>query len=119
MINVLEKSREAFLYTFNQIRDDIEHQNLVIPKFEINTESGDFSEPSLTNKGTLIEELSYFYNSILEMVEVLMIYYFGILAIEKNEKMGIFMRKEYDYTKLKYRFVLLPKIKMEGYQLII
>ncbi len=106
--------------TFNQIRADFEHKNLEIPKFDIDIETGKFTEPGITDSGmSLIEEITYCYNYLLDMIESLMVYYFGILAVEKWKVMGLFARKDYDYAKLNYRFVLLPKMKMEGHKLLI
>lgn len=119
IIKILKQSRDEFLNTFNQIRVDFEHKNLEIPKFDVNTKTGEFTEPGITDSGTLIEEITYCYNYLLDMVEALMVHYFGILAVEKRKIMGLFVRKDYDYTKLKNRFVLLPRMKVEGHTLII
>ena len=48
-----------------------------------------------------------------------MVYHFGILAVEKHKIMGLYVRSDYDYTKLKYKFVLLPRVKMENHELLI
>jgi hypothetical protein len=119
LIDIIENSRSKFLADFNEIRGHIEHENLEIPKFIINTDTGEISEPSLTNSGSLIKEISFMYYNILDMIELLLVLYFGINSVEKKKSIGLFIREEYDYSKLISRYVILPRLKMEGYRLII
>jgi len=119
LINIIEDARKNFLNTFNQIRADFEHQNLEIPKVKVNTETGEITEVGITSNATLLEEVNYVYNYMLNMLENLMVFYFGILAIDKNPMMGVFESENYDYSKFSYRFVIFPRVKMQGFKLII
>ena len=119
LIKIIEDARKNFLNTFNQIRADFEHQNLEVPKVIVNTNNGEITEVGMTSNATLIEEINYFYDAILNMVENLMIFYFGILAVGKNEMMGVFRSENYDYSQFSYRFVIFPRMNMEGFTLII
>lgn len=118
LIKILEKGRHDFLNTFNQIRADFEHENLEIPNFSVNTQTGEYTEPGITESGSLIEEVTFCYNSILAMLERLIVYHYGILAVEKYKIMGLYIREEFDYSKLLYKYVLLPRMEMEKHKLI-
>ena len=119
LLEIIEDSRNNFLNTFNQIRADFEHQNLEIPKIKVNTETGEITEVGLTQNLTLIEELEYVYNYMFNMIENLMVFHYGILAVEKSEMMGVFESEHYDYSQFSYRFVIFPRVKMSGFKLII
>lgn len=121
LFQIIEDSRNEFLNTFNQIRADIEHNNLQIGKFLVKIEKGEIKvkEPSLI-KYKLIEELEIFYERILEFIEILMAYYYGLNAYQRTDGfLTLFQRKEYDYTALKYRFVIKSRIGDDSLILLI
>ena len=107
-----------FLTEFNQIRADIEHQNLSIPKFEIDKKTGKVTEPSIKGSDTMINEIDLYYNSTLGLVELLIAFYFGIEVSTSKPMLGLFERDEYDYSNLIYRFCILPRIEMSGMRIV-
>jgi len=118
LFDIVEQARDLFLTEFNQIRADIEHQNLSIPKFEINTKSGEITEPSFKGNKPMIDELNLYYGYLLDTIELLIAFYFAIEAITKKPMFGMFERENYDYTKMILRFCIMPKIQMGGMKLV-
>ena len=112
LFQIIEDARNEFLKTFIQIRADFEHKNLQIEKFLVVRELDEIKikEPSLGTQN-LLEVIEIFYESIFDFIELLMVYYFGLNAYQRtNGFFTLFQRKEYDYTTLKYRFVIQPRI---------
>lgn len=109
LFEIIEKARKEFLNEFNDVRAEIEHNNYSIPKFEINTENGNFTEPSLHGRKLLIEELEYYYNSLLDLIENLIVYYFGIEAVSKNNNLALYFRKDYDFQKTVSKYMIFPR----------
>ena len=100
LFDIIETARKEFLNEFNDVRAEIEHNNFSIPKFEINTKNGDFAEPSIHGNASLIEELEHYYNNLLDLIETLIAYYFGIEAVSNNNNFALYIRKDYDFKKL-------------------
>ena len=116
----IEQSRKNFLNTFNQIRADFEHQNLQIPKVHINTENGEINEIGLTKNLNLLEEIELIYKNLMDLIEILMVFHFGIIAVKKNQNFGIYESKHYDYSLFSYRFLIFPiGLGTEEYELVI
>jgi len=118
LFDIVEQGRDLFLTEFNQIRADIEHQNLSIPKFGINTKTGEISEPSFKGNEPMINEINLYYGYMLDVIELLIAFYFAIEATTNKPMFGMFEREDYDYTKMISRFCILPKIKMGGMHLV-
>lgn len=118
LFDIVEQARELFLTEFNQIRADIEHQNLSIPKFVINTKSGEFTEPSFKGHESMIDEINLYYGYLLDIIELLIAFYFAIEAVSKKPMFGMFERENYDYSKMITRYIILPKIQMGGMKLV-
>lgn len=110
LIHLIEDARNNFLTDFNQIRADIEHINFQVPKFQINTEDGSFIEPSINGNQKLIQNLSFFYENLLEMMEKIIALFFAIVAISKNPNLGLFIQTNFDYSKTISKYVILPRI---------
>ena len=109
LFDIIENARKEFLNEFNSVRAEIEHNNFSIPKFDINTENGDFAEPSIHGNAPLIEELEYYYNNLLDLVETLIAYYFGIEAVSKNNNLALYIRKDYDFQKTVSKYMIFPR----------
>lgn len=121
LIDLIKEGRNNFLTDFNQIRADIEHNNFKVPKFNINTNNGNFVEPSINGQQTLIQELSFYYENLLELLENIIAYFFAVIAIAKNPNQGLFIRTDYDYTKTISKYVIFPKMMgaMQNLKLVI
>ena len=120
LFEIIEKARKEFLNEFNDIRAEIEHNNFSIPKFEINTKNGNFTEPSIHGSKSLIEELKYYYNCLLDLIENLIAYYFGIEAVYKNENLALYFRKDYDFQKTVLKYMIFPRgITMQNLEIVL
>ncbi len=117
LYNLLEKARETFLTKFNQIRADIEHQNLQIPKFIIDTQNDTVSEPTISGETSMLDEITEFYENLLDLIELLIVYSFGIQASIKNPNLGLFVRHDYNYTQMISKYTISLRIQMGGFTL--
>ena len=116
LLQIIEKARKDFLTTFNQIRADFEHQNLQIGDFkvQINNNQVEITEPSFGHSN-LLTEIEICYKRLLDLIEVLMAYFYGLQAYEKtNGFMTLFKRDEYNYSNLLYKYVIMPNMYETG-----
>lgn len=116
LIEIIEEAREEFLSEFNQIRADFEHQNLQIEDFKVQVLNGQIEvvEPTLGGM-SLLSKIEYFYEQTLDLIEVLMVFFYGIQAYEKtNGFMTLFRRDEFDYSNMNYKYVVNPNMYESG-----
>jgi hypothetical protein len=110
LFNLIEKARTEFLSDFNNIRVNFEHNQLLLDKYEVILEgnSKKIIEPKLGNKN-LSFAINYYYENILELIEKLMCYYYGINAyVNSSGGLNLFIEKDFDYSKLIYKYHLSP-----------
>ena len=110
LFEILEDARNDFLSRFNQIRADFEHQNLQIENFDVSMEGARIliKEPSIGEE-PIIQAVTTFYEKLLDFIELLMAFYFGLKTYEKsNGFMTLFKRKEFDFSNLRYKYVIFP-----------
>jgi hypothetical protein len=108
LYNLIENSRQKFLKDFNDIRGGFEHNQTITDKFDYDFEKKLVIEPTL-KKMKLKYALTFFYENILDLVEKLMCYYFGIKAnIRSNGGLKLFIQKDYDYKNLRYKYIISP-----------
>lgn len=116
LIEIIENARKDFLSEFNQIRADFEHQNLQIEDFKVQVINNQIEvvEPSLHN-ANLLSKIEYYYEQTLDLIEVTMAFFYGIQAYEKtNGFVTLFSRDEFDYSKLHYKYVVMPNMYENG-----
>ncbi len=116
LLQIIEDARKDFLTSFNQIRADFEHQNLQIEDFkvQINNNQVEIIEPSFGHSN-LLTEVENCYKRLLDLIEILMAYFFGLQAYEKtNGFMTLFKRDKYDYSNLLYGYVIMPNMYENG-----
>jgi hypothetical protein len=121
LFEIIELSRAQFLTGFNQIRADIEHKNFEIPNFRNDyiDEQIVFQQPKIFEKD-LMELIDYYYNSIFELIETIMVYYLGINAyLNWNGIVTLYEARDYNYKDLRYKFLVLPRQKNENLILLI
>jgi hypothetical protein len=106
-------ARVNFLTEFNDIRAEIEHSMLTFNFYQVNMQNGEISitEPLIRNK-PMYQRLDFYYNSIFDFIERVMIFYYGINAV-KNWKglMNLFERQSVNYEKSEFKYVILPNHK--------
>jgi len=108
LFDLIENARRKFLNDFNDIRVDFEHNQKIIDKFDFDFENRKVIEPYL-DKMKLSISIDFFYENILELIEKLMCYYYGIKAfIRYNGNLKLFIQKDYDYKNLKYKYMFSP-----------
>lgn len=110
LFKLIENGRTQFLSRFNNIRARIEHENFQLhySRIELINDEIKIFEPLLDNT-EMYGLIDYFYENILNLIEKVMVYYYGINAyINWNESMNLFKRKEIDFDKQLYEYVILP-----------
>lgn len=116
LIEIIENARKAFLSELNQIRADFEHQNLQVENFKVQAVNNQIEvfEPNLGN-GNLLNKIENFYEQTLDLIEVLMAFFYGIQAYEAtNGFMTLFRRDEFDYSNLHYKYLVMPNMYENG-----
>ncbi|GHT38836.1 hypothetical protein FACS189437_00620 [Bacteroidia bacterium] len=111
IFEIIENARNMFLKQFTNIRNDIEHHNFIIPNYLLNIENGIiiFEEPTLEGK-RLVQLVGFYYNYICELIELVMVYYYGINSYcNSYGLLCTYETNEYDYKALKYRFFIKPR----------
>lgn len=111
LFQIIENSRNGFLSEFNQVRAEFEHNNYQIEKFKVVKIDGKniVIEPKINNY-PMFSLIDNYYSNILYFIEVLMAYYYGLNKFERTKGFfTLFERKEFDYSELKYRFVIKPR----------
>lgn len=110
LFKLIENGRTQFLNRFNNIRAKIEHEDLTLnySRIELINDEIIIFEPFLDN-AAMYELVDFFYENILNLIEKVMAYYYGINAyINWNESMSLFRREEIDFDKKLYEYVILP-----------
>ncbi len=121
LYNLIEKARNNFLKDFNQIRADIEHQNYSFDKFDIKCENDKIivNQPNLIGK-PLMDKIKFFYEEIFELVERTVVVYLGInIYIKFKGFMNLCEKENYDYSKLDYRYKIMPNFTNSEYKALI
>lgn len=109
---LIENSRNGFLKEFNQIRADIEHQNFNISSFKLDLKNGQiiFEQPKLYEKD-LMKLLEYYFTSLFDFIENIMVYYLGINAyLSWNGIMTLCKRTNYNYKELKFKYFISQRV---------
>lgn len=112
LIEIIENARNNFLTAFIQKRADFEHENLQVDDFKVKLvdEKIVITEPTF-GQGNLLTEIETSYEKILELIEILMAFYFGLNATQKMKGfMTLFRRTDFDYSNFKYKYVIQPSI---------
>lgn len=112
LFKIIQDARKEFLTDFNQIRADFEHRNIQIPKFQVkvNNDKVEIIEP-MFDKHKLIDVIEFFYNRMLDFIELLMAFYLGIQSYKRTKGfMTLYKRKTFDQTQLIYEYVIMPKL---------
>lgn len=107
LIQIIEQARSNFLTSFNQIRADFEHQNLQIADFKVLLVDNklEIIEPNFAN-GNLLTVIETYYEQILDLVEILMVRFLGQKVREKLGVMALYKRDEYNYSDLRYKYIV-------------
>ena len=107
LITLLEKAQNSLLRPFNSVRGDIEHNRFNIDDFKLEESMNGaiVNEPLFQNK-SLSVTLQVYYDKILDLIEKLVAYYFGIKAETKPGCFELYVRREYNYPKLLYKFTI-------------
>lgn len=116
LIEIIEKARKDFLSEFIQTRVDFEHKNFQIEDFKVQVLNDQIEviEPILGTMN-LLTMIEYFYEQTLDLIEILMVFFYGIQAYEKtNGFMTLFRRDEFDYSNLNYKYVVMPNMYESG-----
>jgi hypothetical protein len=80
----------------------------------MNNNKVEIIEPSFGDS-TLLIEIEIYYKRLLEFIEDLMAYFYGLQAYETtNGFMTLFKRDEYDYSNLLYKYLIQPNIYENG-----
>jgi hypothetical protein len=106
LLNLIEKAKTEFLNQLNEIRGAIEHDLFSLPKFSLhkNNNSATISEPDLQDQ-ILSIKLKFFYEKILDFVEKMMCYYFGINGeIEKGGFLQFHVDDIFDYSEMRWKY---------------
>jgi hypothetical protein len=110
------KEREEQSFIEYQVRIDFEHHNFQIENFKVKkvNDKIEVVEPSL-GYSNLLEEVQILYERILDLIEVLMVFFFGVKAHQKtNGFMTLFRREQFDYSNLLYKYTVLPNMDQQG-----
>ena len=110
IFEIIEDGRAQFLSRFNNIRARIEHDDLILnySRIELINDEIRIFEPLLDNSA-MYELVELFYENILNFIEKVMAYFYGINAyINWNKSMNLFKREELDFDKNLFEYVILP-----------
>jgi len=108
LFDLIEISKTNFLNEFNKIRADFEHNQQQLNKYDFNFSNNTVVEPEIENK-KISTAIDFYYENILEMIEKLMCYFYGIKAGQRsNGNLKLYLVKDYDYTKVKNKYMLSP-----------
>jgi len=121
LFNFIHKARENFLSEFNCIRAEIEHNMLTFNSYQIGILNNKIiiKEPLIKEK-PMYAIINSFYDNILNFIEKIMIFYYGINAvINWDGLMNLFEQKTVDYESGKYRYVILVNSEKENMKRLI
>jgi hypothetical protein len=78
----------------------------MIDKFDFDFNEKKVKEP-IINGMLLSQAIDFYYENILDMIEKLMCYFYGINAhLRSNRNLKLFIVKDFDYKNLKYKFII-------------
>lgn len=107
LLAIIEKGNQTFLSELNYIRGKIEHSEFTIAPFNLESSihGAEVFEPMLEDK-IISVKLEYFYENILDFIEKLIAYYYGINGeINKNGFYQLHIRRGFNYPELKYKYL--------------
>lgn len=108
LINIIESSRKEFLSDFIEIRNGFEHNQMMLDSFNYDFENKQVVEPILRKK-SLSHALAFYYENLLDLLEKLMCYYYGIkVSIRTKGGLKLFIQRDYDYKNLKNKYIISP-----------
>jgi len=106
LIDLIENANSGFLNQLNEIRGSIEHNLFSLDKFTLNrTENfATISEPDLQER-PISKQLTFYYEKILEFIEKITVYYFGINGeINLPTFLELHIDDEFDFANLNYKY---------------
>lgn len=105
LLNVLKNARLSFLNDFSKTRGDIEHEDFELERFKVvhKEKSATLIEPNFQNE-ILSKRIAYFYESILDLIEKITIYFAAITCEEKNSFYQLFVATNPDFPNLIYKY---------------
>lgn len=109
LFNLIRVGKNQFLNKFNKIRAQIEHEDLQLKysRIELKDDEIKVNEPFLENN-PMYELIDFFYENILDLIEKVMVYYYGINAfINWNGNKNLFKRDKIDFENEIYEYVIL------------
>lgn len=122
LFKIIEDARNEFLEPFNNLRDKIEHIGFKMPRFNIQRTSDGLKiiEPSFNGKHSLIQEIENYYHQILDFIENIMVFYYGLRAYERTKgNLTLFYRKDFDFPALKYKYIISIRTSDPNLRLLI
>jgi hypothetical protein len=98
------------------VRDSFEHHAYTICPYQVFMYNKQLviKEPEI-NGQNFFEAVLESYSALLDFIETIMAYYYGINGMHNSKIMGFFEQENYSYTSAKrHRYVLLPNIGLNG-----
>jgi hypothetical protein len=112
LFRIVDNYKPKVTEPFVKIRASFEHDNYKLGKFMVTDDDKHIviTEPEIEGKN-FIEAIDFFYRNIFSYLEQLIVFFFGLYAHHNSKgNMTLFEHLEYDYSKLRYRYTILPKI---------
>jgi len=116
LFSIVDGGRNKVLSQLSKIRNDYEHYNFQVGNFVINVVSGkiEIVEPDISNM-SLKKSIDFFYEEAFNFIESLIVFYWGLNAYHKSGgALMLFQRRDFDFSQMKYRFVIYPRIFSSG-----
>jgi len=106
IINLINKSRNSFLNEFKYLREEAQHEFFKLDRFKIQTVNDQIVVEEPIFKGLpLSTKISFYYENILDFIEKVLVYYFGING-ELHLKGFAYLEfnPDYNYSKQHYKY---------------
>ncbi len=110
IINFIDKARNSFLNEFKELREEAQHHFFRLDKFKIqNLNDQILVEEPILEGLPLSTKISFYYENILDFIEKVLVYYFGINGeLHLSGFAYLEVSSDYDHSKqcYKYNFAL-------------
>lgn len=112
LFRIVDNYKPKVTEPFVKIRALFEHENYKLEKFLV-SDDGEriiITEPKIDSEN-YIAKIDFYYKYIFNYLEQLIVFFFGLHAHYSSKgKMTLYENLEYNYSKLTYRYTILPKV---------
>lgn len=112
LFRIMDNYRERVTMPFFEIRNEYEHSNFKLAKFDVNFQGDELviQKPDLGGL-PLVKAIDFLYEEILNYIELLIVYFYGVNTYKKTKGfITLYESETYNYSEHRFRYFIYPKM---------